>query len=284
MSTLKNNRKALSASTVSDKVSETVEKVTLFQKSSALLAERGFKTYADKATLDAEMGALLTSIKSQDKRTGEYLLSEMMHMEQHRNTTRFNTFITGVKKSGMRLAAIQRYMTMFANIEFVDKQTDRAETIKNAAGETICIQYYRMKKARPVAEFEAALEKSLEKSWLEWSPEQEPKAYDLNAQVKKLIEGALRRKTHPIKDAHGNVVVQDNIPDALIASLLLAASTNKIEIEDPNAPKPGEHPAPAHPVAETPKPANGNGHGNAAETQAKRGRGRPARSEAATAA
>jgi acetolactate synthase regulatory subunit len=84
----------------------------------------------DAALLDKEGKSLAKAINSQDKRIRTYLLSELVHIEEHRNPTRLNKFLTAVRGSGARIMAMHQFIAKFANVEMpVDPKTKEPLTV-----------------------------------------------------------------------------------------------------------------------------------------------------------
>jgi hypothetical protein len=268
---IKNTRKVVAMSGKADAVSE--------KKYLAAIATAGFTLIKDSAKLDAESVALATGIKAQDKRIAEYLLSELVHIEEHRNPTRLNTFLTGIARAGARQDAMHKYVQLYFNVVFtVDNKkepeaTRRRPPIKEG-NELKTTQFYNMRPKRSEDDFNVAVTKALESPWTEAIRPQVAKAFDLNAQVKRILEAALRHKAKPTEG------VQDIIPEQVLISLKTLATSCGIVYEDATM-SPEENSAHkeaiehAHPApAELIKGEAANGNGNAVETQAKK-RGRP---------
>lgn len=70
----------------------------------------------DAKELDKVSKDLANDIVNQDERIAIYLLSEVAHIEIHRNPTRLNMFFSRVKGSGARVNAMHNFIQVFANV------------------------------------------------------------------------------------------------------------------------------------------------------------------------
>lgn len=119
------------------------------------------------------------------KRIQRFLLSEIAHIEEHRNPTRLNTFLEGVKGGAVRVAAIKSYVLAFANVE------PETEVKGNKVRETGRLV---MRKARSEAEFNEKFAKATATDWLSFKPETTETIYDREMLVKdvtKLLSKAM---------------------------------------------------------------------------------------------
>jgi hypothetical protein len=72
------------------------------------------------ASLEAESVALAGAVKEMDNRVQLYLVSELVHMEIHRNATRLNRFFSALKGTGYRVSAMHAFIQTFGNVR-IDK-------------------------------------------------------------------------------------------------------------------------------------------------------------------
>lgn len=75
-----------------------------------------FEIIRDASAL-AKMGVELSNdIRNTDERIHQYLLSEIIHIEEHRNPTRLNMFLSRVKGSGARVNAMHSFVQVFGHV------------------------------------------------------------------------------------------------------------------------------------------------------------------------
>lgn len=202
-------------------------------KSAALsfLKEKGFTIITDAKKLDAESRALAHDIKVQDARINLYLLSEIAHIEQHRNPTRLNQFFTTIGRAGARVDAMHKMIQLFANVNFIEPGK-RKEPMRDISGNLVCEYFYEVKsEQRPAEVFEKKMQEAISKPWTEWKAPPKVQDFSLAAQIKGLLERAAKRRIDPVEGAH------DEIPDNLFNGLLEATRAAGVEVKLPDAPK-----------------------------------------------
>lgn len=101
---------------------------------------------------------LANDIRNTDERIQLYLLSEVVHIEQHRNPTRLNLFFSMVKGSGARINAMHNFVQVFGNVSFNREANsaiksngtlnDNNKFGRKAEDGTIYAWYYSINKAR----------------------------------------------------------------------------------------------------------------------------------------
>lgn len=114
------------------------------------------------------------------KRIQRFLLSEIQHIEKHRNPTRLNVFLEGMRGGAVRVAAIRSYILAFANLE--------EETKVNGKGRTTKTGKLVMRKSRPEQTFSEVFSMACKTDWLSFKPESEPTVYDREAFEKDVIK------------------------------------------------------------------------------------------------
>lgn len=191
----------------------------------AFLKEKGFTIITDAKKLDAEMRELSHSIKAQDARVALYLLSEITHIEEHRNPTRLNMFFTSIGRSGARVDAMHKFIQLFANVIFVDAGK-RKEPMRDTNGDLVCEYFYEMKPVRKEEEYTKAIETAMTKPWTEWKAPTKPQDFTLAGQVKRIIETATRKLAEPQEGANIDVDMK------LLKDLEALAKKHEIEFTD----------------------------------------------------
>jgi hypothetical protein len=88
----------------------------------------------DTSLLDKESKALAGAISKQDERIGVYLLSEIVHIEEHRNPTRLNKFFSAIAGSGARVMAMHTFIQLFANVELPKDDKGKYLSIQQVTG------------------------------------------------------------------------------------------------------------------------------------------------------
>jgi hypothetical protein len=170
----------------------------------------------DTAALDKMSKELVSHIKDTDERINSYLLSECLHIEEHRNPTRLNQFFTAVKGSGQRVNAMHNFVQFFANLSFNEKavgaiKTDKEgkQTIaqvlgkdstfaKRGADGQLWAVYYSIKNPRKqvtikvkkdgkeikqVLTIDEHFERAQTKPWYTFQPERPTQAYDVDSRI-----------------------------------------------------------------------------------------------------
>lgn len=160
---------------------------------------KAIKLLTTTESLAAECKNLPAALKRSDTRVGIYLMSETMHIEEHRNPTRLNTFFAAVKGTGSRTMAMHNFIQHFANVQFVpladidkSKQADRYQQVKEMGFGGI----YVMKAKRNVAP-ETILAEMQEKSWVDFKPEGKAVDFNLDSRVTSLLVAAFKAGITP---------------------------------------------------------------------------------------
>ena len=76
------------------------------------------------AEFDAALLSTAKAINSQDEMIQQILLNAVYHIEHHRNPTKMNQFFMDVKRSGVRIVGMKRFLLAFANVKLVDIEID----------------------------------------------------------------------------------------------------------------------------------------------------------------
>lgn len=115
---------------------------------------------------------LAKSLANSDTRVQRYLVSEIAHIEEHRNPTRLNTFFNSLatSKSGARVNAMHAFIQAFANVKYDGR--------KNG---------YVMQPARDKAEADVALRNAMSTKWTTFKPEAAPRQFDAEGAAKQFL-------------------------------------------------------------------------------------------------
>lgn len=140
------------------------------------------KLITDAAALAKEAKNLGIAIKRNDTRVQKYLVSEIAHIEQHRNPTRLNDFLSGIKGKGVRSVAMHSFIQTFANV------------VWDAEGEK-----YKVKVKRSKELADKALEGAMAVMWTDHKPEQQVQQWSFDAKLKQLLDQA-HKKMKAISD------------------------------------------------------------------------------------
>lgn len=133
----------------------------------------------NKAELDKEAKLLATAIVKQDNRIQRYLLSEIKHIEEHRNPTRLNQFFTAIHGRGSRTHAMHSFIQAYANVLWKQKDGDKPAR-------------YEMKPMRPASEFDVLFDKALSDDWTKHKSEGKVVQFNLETRVEKLLVDAFK--------------------------------------------------------------------------------------------
>lgn len=120
------------------------------------------------------------------KRIQRFLLSEISHIEEHRNPTRLNEFLANAKGGSVRVSAMRAYVLRFANV------TEETETSAKTGKERNTGKLV-MRKSRKPEVAKAEFEKACATDWLSFKPEKDETEYTiatLKADVVKLLSKA----------------------------------------------------------------------------------------------
>lgn len=136
----------------------------------------------DTQTLGKESNLLANSLKRSDSRVQAYLVSEIAHIEEHRNPTRLNQFFTSIKRSGARVNAMHNFIQAFGNVTLVTDAKDKE-------GKSIPAHYQVKGKSNSGAD---RLEKAMGTSWTTFRPETAPVQYDVEARAESFLFAAYK--------------------------------------------------------------------------------------------
>jgi len=183
----------------------------------------------DAALLHKESKLLANSIIKNDARIHAYLVSEVAHLEAHRNTTRLNEFFTKIKKAGARTDAMHKFIQLNANVSL--NKPDRIKELSKDRTDGIEM-FYSMKAERPKEVFAPIFEAAKAKMWTEWKAVGEVQDYTLSTAFESLLKNALNKSVNPTE---GQKV--DINPDMLEAMQKLAVQFG-IVVEVPKKKEP----------------------------------------------
>jgi len=161
----------------------------------------------DAAALDKMGRDLANTIRQTDNDIRTFLLSEMAHIEEHRNPTRLNKFLSALRGSGARVNAMHNFIQLFFNVRLNEKAETKKDQNGNLSfkreekvGDTTIsyVWYYDVKKVRKADDFKMAFAKALEKNWWEYRPEPAPRDFIFDADR---IAGTIRNAFNVLLDA-----------------------------------------------------------------------------------
>ncbi|QIG69371.1 hypothetical protein EVB79_001 [Rhizobium phage RHph_N3_13] len=162
-----------------------------------------YNLITDAAELAKTGKELAQGIRDQDERIAVYLLSEVAHIEVHRNPTRLNQFFSRIKGSGARINAMHNFIQVFANVT-LNKEANSAIKAdgslndnnkfgrKDESGEVFAWYYSVNKKERfqkkPEELQSKIIAKAEEKPWFSFQPERPAVQFDADNKVKALLK------------------------------------------------------------------------------------------------
>lgn len=191
------------------------------------MAKVTFNIIKDAKALEAESRALAQSLIDNDVRIQSYLLSEVAHIEEHRNPTRLNQFFTlllrddeGKKRNiGVRVNAMMAFVLTFANVIMPSDKNGRAMSVnqimsdKTADGKALAFyepssnffRFFSVKKDRKDALTKPAFrmvdgerikislwDLAQRKHWNQFKPEDNSKpVFDFGAILKRAVKSAV---------------------------------------------------------------------------------------------
>jgi hypothetical protein len=157
-----------------------------------------YNLITDAAELAKTGKELANDIRNTDERIAIYLLSEVAHIEQHRNPTRLNQFFSRVKGTGARINAMHNFIQVFANVTF-NKEANSAIKAdgslndnnkfgrRDESGEVFAWYYTVNKKERfqkkPEELQTKIIAKAEEQPWFKFQPERAPVQFDADQKL-----------------------------------------------------------------------------------------------------
>ena len=156
----------------------------------ALLKAASIAVITDAAGIDKESKSLAKAIGTQDKRIQSYLFSEMLHIEEHRNTTRLNTFFTNIRETGARVNAMHSFVQAYLNVRFnADYNKDAGKATFEKDG---YFPYYTMRDKRDEKLYETKVTAAIAKPWWKHQPEREVADFDMADKVSSTMQALWR--------------------------------------------------------------------------------------------
>lgn len=139
------------------------------------------KIITDASALAKEATLLAKNIGSVDKRIQTYLLSEIIHCEEHRNPTRLNEFFSAIRSSGARVSAMRNYVLAFGNFE---------EGVKEVKGKKVSSGKLVMRKTRKPALAQEMIDKASATFWTAYKAPSAGSEYDLKTKALAFVKSA----------------------------------------------------------------------------------------------
>lgn len=180
--------------------------------------------------LSKEMKGIVTAAGKLDDRIQLYLLSEMAHIAQHRNTTRLNEFFAAMKGKGARVTAMSAYVQKFGTVK-VDEEKQKFVNADNKS--------FDLEAAKLV-------------HWTSMKPEQALRSFDLEVQIKRLIQTAVDNASSEERKEAGDKI------DMELLNKIIEVTGIKPEAKDTKAKAPKADTASAPSVANAPSNSVGS--------------------------
>lgn len=173
------------------------------------------------AALEAEMVALSGAVKEMDARVQLYLVSEIVHIEMHRNATRLNRFFSAIKGSGYRVSAMHAFIQTFANVR-INKKMEKHPAV---GGQEAWVELYvprpirskwaywnnKDRKMTPVKDFQALIDvANSDGGFLKFRPEPEVRDFVFKDNFANFIKNTVTK----MSKQYG-----DNVPDEVAKAL-----------------------------------------------------------------
>jgi len=159
-------------------------------------------------SLDKEMKSIVTAVGKLDERIQLYLLSELAHINEHKNPTRLNSFFEAMTGKGARVTAMSAYVQKFGTVKFDETKGEKGKFVIDNG---------------KVWDLEAA---KLVK-WYSLKPEQALRSFDLEAEVKKILQAAVDRAADETRNEAGDRI------DMSLVQKLIDATGFKVEPKAP---------------------------------------------------
>lgn len=175
------------------------------------------------AGLAEESKKILKALGTMDKRIQKYLLSEIKHIEEHRNPTRLNDFFDAAKGKGARVTAMKAFILEFANVY-------EGEVEKDGKSSKRLI----MRKARSAAKAKERFDAACEVMWTDFKPEGEVKEWSLEQILREAVAKAHKYQ----KEAPAKIkpVINTALLEAMDNMLESASVSEKLEETPKEAP------------------------------------------------
>lgn len=168
-----------------------------------------FALITDTNALNKESALLAKQIKSVDNRIQAYLVSEIAHIEIHRNPTRLNTFFETLgKRSGSRVAAMRAFVLAHANVVEEEKVKGKDKS------ERTIFPRFKMRKSRAPHIGDYWVKQAIETSWTEFKPETFSSTLTED-ELKSAVQSLLAKA---IENGYSEVAVANLIPDCVSAA------------------------------------------------------------------
>lgn len=162
-----------------------------------LLAAAKIAVITDSAALDKVSKDLSQKIIDGDKEIQEYLFSEMLHIEDNRNSTRINTFLTRIRETGARVSAMRSFIEAYFCLKANPAMSSQATKEQKAAAKA-CFEnngyypYYVMRDKRNATVFNQKVKDAIAKPWWKHRPEKDDPAYNLTAKIESAVAAMWR--------------------------------------------------------------------------------------------
>lgn len=229
-----------------------------------------FEIIKDASKLEAESKALAQQLIDNDTRIQSYLLSEVAHIEEHRNPTRLNKFITTLlvhedgktkRNIGVRVNAMVAFIITFANVSMPKGKDGKAASLTSIMNEATpdgkgkqywnakenYFSFFTMKKERKDALTKPVLrtlpdgekrkvslwDMAQSQPWFSFKPEDHSKPiFDFNAVLKQAVKKAVNASIEAKKGKESAYSEVKNLDESFLADLVKLCMEHGMKAED----------------------------------------------------
>lgn len=159
------------------------------------------------ADLDAMSKKLAGDIVANDDLIQSYLLSEIVHIEEHRNTTRLNRFFTTIKGTGVRVNAMLAFVEVFGNVKYHQSpETNDKDPLQPSFKEFFTVKpirkhysYFDAGKKNHVKDLDAIVRAASAKPWYKFRPERPAAPFIMENRFETFMKAVFSTANNPGK-------------------------------------------------------------------------------------
>jgi hypothetical protein len=160
------------------------------------------------ADLDAMSKKLAGDIVANDDLIQSYLLSEIVHIEEHRNTTRLNRFFTTIRGTGVRVNAMLAFVEVFGNVKYHQSpETNDKDPLQPSFKEFFTVKpirkahkYFDAGKWNHVKDMDAIVRAASAKPWYKFRPERKAPPFIMENRFKTFMKSVFETANDPGKE------------------------------------------------------------------------------------
>lgn len=187
-----------------------------------LLAVAKIGIITDASAIDRESKELAQHIEDSDKRIQTYLFSEMLHIEDHRNTTRINTFLTRIRQSGARVSAMRSFVEAYFNVRLnpimmPQASKEQKKAAKDCFDNNGYYPYYVLRDKRSATVLNEKVKAAIQKPWWKHRPEKDDPVYNLTSKVETAMASMWRAALTASEDDTIDADLLRDLTDVCIA-------------------------------------------------------------------